>query len=90
MPAKKKTPQKINQLLRSLGGKPVSIVFKDAKAGIPMMTGILLDEDEQHYYLGENTSITVAVRKPLVQMLMDADIPMQAMDDEAPPGTKYQ
>jgi hypothetical protein len=87
MPAKKK----VNLLLRSLGGKPVSIVFKDAKAGIPMMTGILLDEDEQHYYLGESTDITVAVRKPLVQMLMDANIPTMAIDDEElPPGTKYQ
>jgi hypothetical protein len=80
-----------NLLLKSLGGKSVNIMFKAVKNGIPMISGILLDEDEQNYYLGESFEISVAVRKIETSMILNAEIPMTAIDDDdVPKGTKIQ
>lgn len=82
---------KINKLLKNLGGKPVNIIFRSVKSGIPMITGILLDEDEHYYYIGDNLEVSVAVRKVETQMVMDAEVALNMQEEEiAPRGTKYQ
>lgn len=61
---------KKNKLLLYFGGKEVVLSFK----GNPevAITGILLDADEQYYYLGESTEVTSAVRCVEVNMMLDS------------------
>ncbi len=91
---KKKTNRiiKPNKLLKSLGGKPVhlALLYNKVLNTNPIITGILLDEDEGHYYLGEGLEITTAIRKNQVQMILDADAHQPQEEIDVPPGSKMQ
>lgn len=85
--------KKINKLLKSLGGKPVNLALKFSKTlqGNPVINGILLDVDEEYYYLGENVEITMVIPKIQVEMILDAN-KHEPVDSEEPipRGTKIQ
>lgn len=91
---KKKTNKTVkpNKLLKSLGGKPVhlALLYSKTLGTNPIITGVLLDEDDGHYFLGEGLEITTAVRKNQVQMILDAEVHEPQEDIDLPPGSKMQ
>lgn len=93
MPVKKEQ----NKLLKALGGKIVTVTMKYSQSmkGNPVVMGVLLDADEDHYYLGENTEVTVAVPKVQVNMIADASLdfdeePVDNKSNKKPFGEKFQ
>lgn len=91
---KKKTRVKkpTNKLLQIFGGKAVNISLKFSKAlnANPVITGVLLDIDDDHYFLGEGYTASMAIPKAQVEMVLDATSYPVTEEEDIPPGTKLQ
>jgi hypothetical protein len=88
----KKVRKKVqtNKLLKHLGGKFVSVVLKENSSlgGNPIIKNVLLDSDENFYYLGESIEVQVAIPMSEVMMITDADIP--EVEEKKPFGDPFQ
>ena len=62
----------MSKILQNLKDKIVVIVFKDNTEGIEPFVGKLFDEDDHHYFLGEDGMPTAAVLKHSVRIVMEA------------------
>lgn len=80
---------KINKLLKALGGKIVTVTMKYSPAykSNPIVMGVLLDADENHYYLGEDLEIAIAIPVHAVNFIADSEVitaPISEAKEEAP------
>lgn len=88
---------KVNKLLQHFGGKLVTVTLKESAllGGSPVVKNILLDADENFYYLGDyngkKTEINFAIPVHTVMMIADGDLNFTPQEDEKKPfGDKYQ
>lgn len=73
--------KKNSKFLSYLGGKNVVLSLKEGNG--MAITGVLLDADDNYYFLGENTEVTSAVKISDVSMILDsASVPIDIMNDD--------
>jgi hypothetical protein len=73
----------------------VSVTLKESAllGGSPIVKNVLLDMDENFYYLGENVDVQFAVPVHTVMMISDGDLRFLAddsEDDKKPFGEPFQ
>lgn len=91
----KRTVKVKNKLLSYFGGKFVSVTLKESAllGGSPIVKNVLLDMDDNFYYLGENIEVQFAVPIHTVMMISDGDLRFLAddgSDDKKPFGEPFQ
>ncbi len=71
-----------SKLLQYLQDKPVIITYTGLNEEIEATTGILVDMDDEHYYIGGDNHPLFAISKHCVKAIIDASDAIEGFDDE--------
>jgi hypothetical protein len=70
-----------NKLLKYLKNKSVIVAYKHATVENEAIHGILVDMDEEHYYLGGDGSALFVIPKHAVRAIADATDSFELFDE---------